>query len=92
MKAGKSDLTELLQAYGDATMARALLESWRRPNGPVCPHCKNAGEKAISKLEAQKTSRRGVAQGSISVMPTTSNPRSPSGRFWNVPTCRFPNG
>lgn len=62
-KADASDLTELVQAYGDETKARALLESWRWPKGPVCPHCKNAGEKTISKLEAQKTSRRGVRLG-----------------------------
>jgi transposase-like protein len=62
-KVGGVVLTRLAQAYGDETKARELLESWRWPNGPVCPHCHNAGEKAISKLEAQGTSRRGVRPG-----------------------------
>ena len=62
-KADKLFMKELTQAYGDETKARELLESWRWPNGPVCPHCKNAGEKRISKLEAQNTSRSGVRKG-----------------------------
>lgn len=56
-------LDELAQAYGDESKARELLESWRWPRGPVCPHCGNAGEKTISTLAAQGTSRRGVRQG-----------------------------
>lgn len=56
-------LNELAQAYGDEAKARELLESWRWPNGPVCPHCHNAGEKLISKLEAQGASRAGVREG-----------------------------
>jgi len=56
-------LTRLAQAYGDETRARELLESWRWPNGPVCPHCHNAGEKLISKLAAQGAGGRGVRQG-----------------------------
>lgn len=63
MKADESVLNELAQASGDETKARELLESWRWPHGPVCPHCGNAGEKSISKLEAQGTSRRGVRRG-----------------------------
>jgi transposase-like protein len=63
MKADESFLKELAQAYGDDTKARELLESWRWPNGPVCPHCKNAGEKLISRLEAQATSQSGVRRG-----------------------------
>ncbi len=44
--------------------ARELLEMRRWPTcGPVCPHCKNAGEKRISKLEAQSTSQSGVRKG-----------------------------
>lgn len=61
--ADKSVLTELTQAYGDEAKARELLEAWRWPKGPVCPHCKNTGDKAISKLEAQDTSRNGVRRG-----------------------------
>lgn len=56
-------LTELRQAYGDEAKARELLEAWRWPKGPVCPHCQNAGDKTISRLEAQSTSRRGVRKG-----------------------------
>lgn len=63
MKADESVLHELAQAYGDETKARELLESWRWPHGPVCPHCGNAGAKTLSKLKAQATSRRGVRAG-----------------------------
>lgn len=62
-EAGESILKRLSQAYGDEDTARELLESLRWPNGPVCPHCKNAGEKRISKLEAQSTSQHGVREG-----------------------------
>ena len=62
-KADELVLTKLAQAYGDEAKARALLESWRWPNGPVCPHCQNAGEKLISKLAAQRTRPRGVRPG-----------------------------
>jgi len=62
-KVDGADLTKLAQAYGDEIKARALLESWRWPNGPVCPHCQNAGEKLISKLAAQGTSQGGVREG-----------------------------
>jgi transposase-like protein len=63
VKTDDSVLTELRQAFADEAQARQLLESWRWPNGPVCPHCQNAGEKPISKLEAQTTSRNGVRAG-----------------------------
>lgn len=63
MKADGAVLSELAQAYGDEVKARELLESWRWPDGPVCPHCHNAGEKAVSKLKAQGTSRCGVRPG-----------------------------
>ncbi len=56
-------LTGLVQAYGDEAKARELLESWRWPEGPVCPHCQNAGEKSVSKLEARSASPRGVRLG-----------------------------
>ena len=56
-------LTELAQAYGDEAKARELLESWRWPDGPVCPPCHNAGEKSVSKLEARSASPRGVRPG-----------------------------
>lgn len=63
MTADKSVLTKLVQAYADEDKARELLETWRWPKGPVCPHCKNAGDKGISKLEAQSTSQSGVRKG-----------------------------
>jgi transposase-like protein len=63
MKADESVLTKLVQAYADEGKARELLESWRWPNGPVCPHCQNAGEKRISKLKAPSSSPRGVRKG-----------------------------
>lgn len=63
LKADGADLTHLAQAYGDEAKARELLESWRWPNGPVCPHCQNAGQKPLSKLAAQAASRRGVGKG-----------------------------
>jgi hypothetical protein len=33
------NLVTLAQEYSDEDSARALLESLRWPNGPVCPHC-----------------------------------------------------
>jgi transposase-like protein len=63
MTADESILTKLVQAYADEGKARELLEAWRWPNGPVCPHCQNAGEKRISKLAAHSTSQSGVRQG-----------------------------
>lgn len=62
-KADEAVMTGLAQAYGDESKARELLESWRWPNGPVCPHCQNAGEKTISKLEAQTTCQSPVRKG-----------------------------
>jgi transposase-like protein len=62
-EAGETVLKQLAEAYGDEVRARALLESWRWPRGPVCPHCQNAGEKRISKLAAQPGSRSGVREG-----------------------------
>ena len=56
-------LTKLVQAYADEGKARELLEAWRWPKGPVCPHCQNAGEKRIAKLAAQSTRPRGVRPG-----------------------------
>ena len=63
MKADESVLTKLVQAYADEGKARELLESWRWPNGPVCPHCQNAGEKRISPLKAPSSRPRGVRKG-----------------------------
>ena len=63
MTVEESVLTKLVQAYADEGKARELLEAWRWPKGPVCPHCQNAGDQRISKLEAQNTSQSGVRKG-----------------------------
>jgi transposase-like protein len=62
-QADEAVLKELAQAYGDEAKARKLLESWRWPNGPICPHCHNAGEKRISTLDAQGTTQSSVREG-----------------------------
>lgn len=62
-QADESVLNKLAQAYGDEAKAREILEAWRWPDGPVCPHCQNAGEKSVSKLEARSASSRGVRPG-----------------------------
>src|SRR5438046_147829 len=56
-------LMKLAQEYSDEDSARALLESLRWPNGAVCPHCKNAGDKPISKLKPQRGSMSSVRKG-----------------------------
>ena len=61
--ADESEMAELVQAYADEGKARQLLEAWRWPKGPVCPHCQNAGQKRISPLAAKSASRRGVRPG-----------------------------
>ena len=63
MKADESVLVELGQAYGNEAKARQFLERHRWPNGPVCPHCRNQGQKRISKLEAQKPGKRSLRPG-----------------------------
>jgi transposase-like protein len=63
MKADESGLAQLAEVYGDEPKARQLLESLRWPDGPVCPHCQNAGQKRISKLQAHTASPRGVRDG-----------------------------
>ena len=57
MKTDESVLVELDQAYGNEAKARQFLEAHRWPEGPVCPHCKNSGQKRISKLEAQRVGK-----------------------------------
>jgi transposase-like protein len=56
-------MVQLVEACSDETKARAFLESLRWPKGPVCPHCKNTGQKRISKLEAQSPNQAGVRAG-----------------------------
>jgi transposase-like protein len=38
--ADELNLIKLAREYSDERKARELFESWRWPNGPVCPHCK----------------------------------------------------
>src|SRR5258708_413410 len=57
-------LVTLAQDYSDNDKARALLESLRWPDGPVCPHCKCDGkDKAIYKLEPKAGSKRPGRKG-----------------------------
>jgi transposase-like protein len=48
------NLVTLAKEYSDERKARALFESMRWPDGPVCPHCKNHKEKPIQKLASKK--------------------------------------
>jgi transposase-like protein len=58
------NLIALARDYDAPDKARALLESLRWPNGPVCPHCKNDGQqKAIYKLMPKPTSTRPARPG-----------------------------
>ena len=47
-------LDEIMQRFATDDAARAYWEAIRWPNGPVCPHCKNAEAKSIWKIEANK--------------------------------------
>lgn len=49
------NLVMLASQYSDEDKARKLFESWRWPDGPVCPHCKNHKEKPIYKMESKAT-------------------------------------
>ena len=58
------NLVTLAREYSDNDKARALLESLRWPDGPVCPHCKCDGkDKAIYKLEPKAGSARPGRKG-----------------------------
>jgi transposase-like protein len=63
INAEELNLMKLAKEYSDEDKARDLLESLRWPNGPICPHCKNAGEKPISKLTPQPGSKSAVRKG-----------------------------
>jgi transposase-like protein len=45
-------LTQIMAHFGTDEAAREYLEAVRWPEGPVCPHCSNKGEKAIYDLAA----------------------------------------
>lgn len=91
-KSDEAVMTMLAHAYGDEAKARELLESWRWPHGPVFPHCQNAGEKTISKLEAQTSAKAASARESIAAVPAASNSPLLSERCWSGHTFRFPSG
>lgn len=57
------NLATLAKKYSNENKARKLFEAMRWPDGPVCPHCKNKGEKLLSKLKAQPKSKKGVRDG-----------------------------
>ena len=44
--------------FNDLDKAREALELARWPNGPYCPHCGNADEDLIAKVEGVKKSHR----------------------------------
>jgi transposase-like protein len=44
--------------FNDLDKAREALEAARWPNGPYCPHCGNADEDLIAKVEGKKKSHR----------------------------------
>lgn len=62
-KSDESILAQLAQAYGDEAKARQFLETHRWPDGPVCPHCQNAGDKPISKLKPHTAGKRSLRPG-----------------------------
>src|SRR6266404_5863302 len=57
-------LDEINQHFNTDEKAREYLEAILWPDGPVCPHCKNAEAKRIWKIEAniQKKVRAGLYQ------------------------------
>lgn len=44
--------------FNDVEKAREALEAVRWPDGPVCPHCGNADQERIAKIEGTKHSHR----------------------------------
>ena len=47
-------LDDIMQRFASDDKAREYLSAIRWPNGPVCPHCKNADAKRIWKIEANE--------------------------------------
>lgn len=58
-EAEELNLVTLAQEYADEDKARALLESLRWPNGPICPHCKFDEVYTITPKPGSKT-RQGL--------------------------------
>lgn len=53
--ADELNLVTLAQEYSDEDKARALLESLRWPNGPICPHCQFNAVYTITPKPGSKT-------------------------------------
>jgi transposase-like protein len=61
LDADELNLIKLAQDYSDEGKARELFESWRWPNGPVCPHCKfTEAYKLTSKPDTKNKVRPGL--------------------------------
>ena len=55
------NIIKLAQEYSDEGRARGLFESWRWPDGPVCPHCKfDEVYKLTSKRDTKNKVRPGL--------------------------------
>lgn len=52
--ADELNLIKLAKEYSDEDKARDLFETWRWPNGPVCPHCKCDDVYKITSKETTK--------------------------------------
>jgi transposase-like protein len=63
LEADEINLIQLAREYQDEAKARSLMESFLWPNGPVCPHCKNAKEKPIYQLKPAATSKAPARAG-----------------------------
>ena len=58
MDAEDLNLITLAREYSDERKARALFESWRWPDGPICPHCKHNEVYTIISKESTKASNK----------------------------------
>ena len=58
MDAEDLNLITLAREYSDEHKARALFESWRWPDGPICPHCKHDEVYTITSKESTKASNK----------------------------------
>ncbi len=90
MKADESVLTKLRQAYADAKARLGKQVCW--PNGPVCPHCQNTGEKRISKLEAHQPERRSWGRGVLVLRCLPPQFTVTVGTIMSARTFRYRNG
>ena len=56
--ANELNLMTLAREYSEESKARALFESWRWPNGPICPHCKHNEVYSITSKANTKASNK----------------------------------